>query len=107
MNDGQKVEWKQIAESAEFKALCLHKRKVIIPATIFFMLYFLALPVLVAFCPDLMKHKVGYVNIAYLFALSQFFVAWLLAFLYVYESRKFDKQSQHIIEKFHSSLGAK
>ena len=30
-----------------------------------------------------MDKRIGPVNLAYLFALSQFFVAWLIAFLYV------------------------
>ena len=42
---------------------------------------------------------IGNVNIAYLFALSQFFVAWIIAALYVKAANDFDRLSKDIIEK--------
>ncbi len=46
----------------------------------FFIVYYFALPLLVGYAPQLMATKVfGVVNVAYLFALSQFFMAWLIA----------------------------
>ena len=45
---------------------------------VFFVVYYFALPVLVGYAPELMSRPVvGKVNIAYLFALSQFFMAWI------------------------------
>ena len=41
----------------------------------------------------------GKVNLAYLFALSQFFVAWLIAGLYVKAATTFDRLAQDILEK--------
>src|SRR5687768_17257382 len=74
--DADVVDWSRIAESDEFRGLVRSKLKFIIPATLFFILYYFALPVLVGYAPDLMKRRVfGVVNIAYLFALSQFFMA--------------------------------
>ena len=43
--------------------------------------------------------RLVYVNIAYLFALSQFFVAWIIAGLYVKAANDFDRLSKDIIEK--------
>ena len=55
-----------------------------IPATVFFVVYYFALPVLVGYAPEFMSRKVlGAVNWAYLFALSQFFMAWIIAWAYV------------------------
>jgi len=48
------------------------KKIFIVPAFIFFVLYYFALPVLVGYAPQFMSTKVLYVNLAYLFALSQF-----------------------------------
>jgi uncharacterized membrane protein (DUF485 family) len=41
---------------------------------------------------------VGPVNIAYLFALSQFFVAWLIAWLYVRAADRFDRQAASVLK---------
>src|ERR1700680_2658664 len=75
--------WDKIAESQEFKDLMATKKAFIVPAFVFFVLYYFALPVLVGYAPQFMSTKLLGVNLAYLFALSQFFVAWLIAGLYV------------------------
>jgi len=96
---GQSV-WDRIASSREFKDLMATKRSFIVPAFIFFVIYYFALPVLVGYAPQLMGTKVmGPVNLAYLFALSQFFVAWIIAGLYVKAANNFDRLSQDILDK--------
>jgi uncharacterized membrane protein (DUF485 family) len=92
------VNWEAIEARPAFHSLLSQKAKFIVPATIFFLIYYLALPVLVGYWPDLMKKKVlGEVNIAYLFALSQFFMAWIIAFLYVRVATKWDKLAASVI----------
>lgn len=92
--------WDRIAESREFKDLMATKKVFIVPAFVFFVVYYFALPVLVGYAPQFMSTKViGQVNLAYLFALSQFFVAWLIAWLYIKAANDFDRLSQDIIEK--------
>jgi uncharacterized membrane protein (DUF485 family) len=39
------------------------------------------------------------VNLAYLFALSQFFVAWTIAYLYVRAAREFDEYGERIMRR--------
>lgn len=93
-----KVEWDRLEAKPEFRALLSRKASFIIKATIFFMSYYLALPILVGYAPDLMKKKVfGEVNIAYLFALSQFFMAWTMAFIYVRVAAKWDREAAAVI----------
>ena len=93
-------EWDRIAATDEFKNLIAAKAKFIVPAVIFFVVYYFALPVLVGFAPKLMETRVfGVINIAYLFALSQFFMAWILAAIYVKKAGKFDEMAQGIINK--------
>ncbi len=85
------VHWEKIAAMEEFKALLSEKRRFILPATIFFIVYYFALPVLVGYAPEFMKTEViGSVNLAYLFALSQFFMAWIIAALYMRAAERFD-----------------
>ena len=65
--------WDKIAETREFQDLMATKKTFIVPAFIFFVVYYFALPVLVGYAPQFMSTKViGEVNLAYLFALSQF-----------------------------------
>ena len=93
-------EWTRIARSTEFQKLLASKRRFIVPATIFFIIYYFTLPVLVGYAPSLMSRKViGPVNIAYIFALSQFLVAWIIAFLYVRAAGKHDRMIKEILDR--------
>lgn len=94
------AEWKAIEESSDFQELMRAKRNFIIPSTIFFIIYYFALPILVGYFPSLMNINVfGHVNIAYLFALSQFFMAWILMAMYVRRARVFDGMASKISAK--------
>ena len=96
---GQSV-WDRIAASREFLDLMATKKTFIVPAFVFFVVYYFALPVLVGYAPQFMATKViGQVNLAYLFALSQFFIAWLIAGLYVRAASNFDRLAQDILDK--------
>lgn len=100
--------WDKIAESQEFKDLMATKKIFIVPAFVFFVVYYFALPVLVGYAPGFMSTKViGNVNLAYLFALSQFFVAWLIAGLYVKAANDFDRLAKDIVEKAEIVKGGK
>ncbi len=93
-----KTKWDRVQEMDEFRLLILAKKEFVIPATVFLVVYYFLLPVLVGYAPELMSRKVwGAVNWAYLFALSQFFVAWGIAFLYVNAAKTFDKYGAHIL----------
>jgi len=92
--------WKQIAASPDFKRLVREKLRMVIPATLFFIVYYFALPVLVGYAPRLMERKIiGNVNIAYLFALSQFFVAWGIAALYLRAAARTDVLAKKIVDR--------
>jgi uncharacterized membrane protein (DUF485 family) len=70
--------------------------------------YYFALPILVGYAPQFMSTRViGVVNLAYLFALSQFFVAWIIAGLYVKAASDFDRLSRDIIEDCGNGKGGK
>ncbi len=98
--DPDVVDWDVVAASAEFRSLLAAKRRFILPAIIFFVCYYFALPLLVGYAPELMRREVvGVVNLAYLFALSQFFVAWLMAALYLRVAARFDRAARQIIQQ--------
>ena len=99
--DADIVDWNRIASDPEFLSLLKAKRRFIVPAVVFFVAYYFALPVLVGYYPVLMSTRVGGpVNIAYLFALSQFFMSWILAWLYVRAAARFDTKASAIISKY-------
>lgn len=92
--------WDRVAASEEFRDLMATKKIFIIPAFLFFLVYYFLLPILVGYAPQFMSIKVwGNVNLAYLFALSQFFMAWTIAGLYVKAGDDFDRISKDIIGK--------
>jgi uncharacterized membrane protein (DUF485 family) len=92
------INWQELAASEKFRRLLRAKRRFIVPAMIFFIIYYFALPVLVGYARPLMETRVfGAVNLAYLFALSQFFMAWIIAALYVRAAAKFDKMASDVL----------
>ena len=100
--------WDQVAATEEFRALVAAKVRFILPATIFFLVYYFALPVLVGYAPSFMDTKIfGPVNIAYLFALSQFFMAWILAYVYLRQAGRFDQMAKNIVGKLNLKRGGK
>lgn len=97
--DRRLTKWEVVARNEEFMDLMAAKARFIVPATLFFVVYYFALPILVGYAPEFMATPViGPVNIAYLFALSQFFVAWLVAYLYVRAANRFDEMSKSVLE---------
>jgi uncharacterized membrane protein (DUF485 family) len=98
--DKQLADWDRVAGMEEFRALLKAKIKFIVPATIFFIAYYFALLILVGYAREAMeKPVIGVINLAYLFALSQFIMAWVLAALYVRAAGRFDKMAAAILTK--------
>ena len=92
-------DWDVVANNEEFKDLMAAKARFVVPMTLFFVTYYFALPVLVGYAPEFMSTPVlGPVNLAYLFALSQFFVAWFIAWLYVRKAARFDQMGRNVLE---------
>src|SRR6202171_1687172 len=104
--DSTPVDWSRVTQMPEFRAMVKAKLRFIIPAVVFFVVYYFALPVLVGYAPGLMSKKIfGVINVAYLFALSQFFMAWIIAALYLRAAAKFDKMEHTVIEKAEKAGG--
>jgi uncharacterized membrane protein (DUF485 family) len=70
--------------------------------------YYFLLPVSVGYAPRIMSRRViGSVNLAYVFALSQFVVGWLIAWLYLRASARFDELSKDVLERMDDERGGK
>ena len=93
-------DWAAIERTPEFRALVRAKRAFIVPATLFFIVYYFALPALVGYWPDLMSTRlVGRINLAYVFALSQFVMAWALMAAYVRRARRYDRMVETVLQR--------
>ncbi|HEY4845216.1 MAG TPA: DUF485 domain-containing protein [Candidatus Dormibacteraeota bacterium] len=90
--------WEALAASTEFRRLITAKRNFIIPAVVFFLVYYFALPLGNGLAPSLMNTKIiGNINLAYLFALSEFVMAWILAAVYIRRAnRVFDPLAEAV-----------
>jgi len=65
---------------------------------VIFLLHFFALVILVGYFPELASTRViGTVTLAYLFALSQFVVGWVIAGLYLLAAEKFDAVTRDLL----------
>lgn len=90
--------WSRIYESSPYRRMIAQKTRAVTALTVFFIAYYFALPVLVAYWPELMARRVwGYVNWAYLFAFSQFLMAWGVAYIYMRYASRFDAMAASIL----------
>jgi uncharacterized membrane protein (DUF485 family) len=71
---------------------------------VFSIIYYFMLPIGAAYYQDLFKTKVwGVINFGILFALSEFVVAWVIAFVYSKKANaEFDAMAQEIINDVNS-----
>ncbi len=83
-------EWVRVERTSAFKELISAKRAFIIPATIFFMVFYFGLPFLAAFTTVLNVKVIGSLTLAYIYALAQFAMTWILMHLYVSRANKWD-----------------
>lgn len=102
------ADWDRIAQSPMYREMVAAKARFVVPATALFLVYYFALPILVGYWPEMMSTPViGVLNVAYLFALSQFFMTWLLAYLYMRVAARFDTMSEQIVREALAREGRK
>lgn len=85
------INYEAIAQSASFRGLIQAKKRFIIPATIFFFVFYFALPVLTSYSKALNAPAVGPVSWAWLFAFAQFVMTWALCILYSKRAAQLDE----------------
>ncbi|HEV2743047.1 MAG TPA: DUF485 domain-containing protein [Rubrobacter sp.] len=83
-------EWVRVERTSAFKELVKRKRAFIIPATIFFMIFYFGLVFLGAFTTVLNVKVAGPLTLAYVYAFAQFAMTWILMHLYVRQANKWD-----------------
>ncbi len=99
--DAALADWEAIEADPDFISLLKAKAAFVAPATVIFVVYYFALPIGVGWFPRFMETRVwGEVNLAYVFAFSQFIMAWILAFLYVAVAAGWDRRAAALVAKF-------
>jgi uncharacterized membrane protein (DUF485 family) len=84
------AEWVRVERTSAFKELAQKKKAFIIPATIFFLVFYFGLPVLAGFTTVLNGEAIGSITWAYVYAFAQFAMTWILMHLYVSRANRWD-----------------
>lgn len=98
-NMQKRIDYEKITESNGFKNLITSKKKFIVPLTIFFLVFYFALPVLTSYSTVLNNNAFGDISWAWVFAFAQFIMTWVLCIVYVKKASFFDKLANEIIEE--------
>ena len=98
MATAPKIDWNAVIADPRFQVLHLKKQRFLTGLMIFSVTFYFLLPIGAAYFQDLFKVKVwGVVNFGLLFALTQFVVAWLVAFYYSQRAgSEFDRLAREI-----------
>ena len=103
----REMNWAAIEADPAFQALHKKKSRFLWGLMVFSVFYYFLLPVGAGYFTNLFKIKVwGVVNVGILFALSEFVVAWGIAWVYSRRANgEFDAMSQAIIDNAHEMGG--
>jgi uncharacterized membrane protein (DUF485 family) len=109
MADMAQMDWKAIVADPRFQALHRKKTAFLWGLMVFSVVYYFLLPIGAAYFQDLFKIKVfGPVNVGILFALSEFLVAWGIAFYYARRANaEFDTAAAEIARDVEKQYGGK
>ena len=93
----QTLNWSAIEADPRFQELHAKKSMFLWGLMAFSVVYYFALPLGAAYLTDVFKIKVwGPINVGILFALSEFIVAWGIAFIYSRRAAQFDAMAEEI-----------
>jgi uncharacterized membrane protein (DUF485 family) len=93
-----KVDWEGIERSPEFQELVTAKRRFVVPATIFFLAWYLGFILLCGYAEDFMAESVYEgLTVGYVLALTQFVMVAVLGLMYLRRAdRVFDPLSDKV-----------
>ena len=94
------TDWERIERSDEFRELVKRRRSFVVPATIFFLVYYMAFIIVAGYAPDFMGESVYQgLTVGYCYALTQFLMVFVLGIWYLRKSdREFDPLADKVVE---------
>jgi uncharacterized membrane protein (DUF485 family) len=96
------IDWEAIEASPEFQELVRTRRSFVVPATIFFLAWYMGFILLTAYAEDLMSKRVYEgLTVGYCLALTQFVMVLVLGLMYLSRSDKvYDPLARKAIERW-------
>ncbi|WP_018663527.1 DUF485 domain-containing protein [Heyndrickxia acidiproducens] len=105
-NHSPNPDFEKIAASTGFQRLMAAKKRFIVPLTVFFLVFYFALPVLTSYSKVLNQPFAGDITWAWVFAFLQFIMTWVLCTMYVNKAVFFDRMAQKVLDE-HAQKGEK
>jgi uncharacterized membrane protein (DUF485 family) len=101
------VDWAAIERSPEFRELIAARRRFVLPATIFFLAWYLGFILLAGYAPDFMARSVYQgLTVGYCLALTQFVVVGTLGIMYLRRAeRVYDPLAAKVVQRALSQSG--
>jgi uncharacterized membrane protein (DUF485 family) len=98
--DGPSYDWESIEHSPEFQELVRKRRSFVVPATIFFLAYYMGFILLCGYAQDFMAESVYQgLTVGYCLALTQFVMVFVLGILYLRKAdRDYDPLAQRVVD---------
>jgi uncharacterized membrane protein (DUF485 family) len=95
------IDWEAIEGSPEFQELVSRRRSFVLPATIFYLAYYMAFILLCGYAEDFMGSSVYEgLTVGYCLALTQFLMVLVLGILYLRKAdRVYDPLAQRVLTK--------
>ncbi len=102
MATSESVNWERIIQDPRFQTLHRRKSAFLWGLMALSVVYYFLLPIGAAYFQELFRVRVwGVINVGLLFALSEFVVAWSIAFVYARRaSREFDVMAAQIVADY-------
>jgi uncharacterized membrane protein (DUF485 family) len=103
------VDWEAIERSPEFQELVTRRRSFVLPATIFFLSYYMAFILLCGYAEDFMGSSVYEgLTVGYCLALTQFVMVFALGIMYLRKAdHVYDPLAQRVVTKAGDDDGGK
>jgi uncharacterized membrane protein (DUF485 family) len=94
------IDWEAIERSPEFQELVTKKRSFVLPATIFFLTYYMGFILLAGYAEDFMASSVYEgLTVGYCLALTQFVMVFALGIMYLKRAdRDYDPLAQRVVD---------
>jgi uncharacterized membrane protein (DUF485 family) len=95
-----RFDWERIEHSAEFQELVRKRRSFVVPATVFFLAYYMVFILLAGYANDFMASSVYEgLTVGYCLALTQFVMVFALGIMYLRRSdRDYDPLAARVVE---------
>jgi uncharacterized membrane protein (DUF485 family) len=92
------IDWVAAERSQEFRQLIRKKRAFVLPATVFFLVWYFGFIILAGYAPDFMGEEflVDGLTVGYVLALTQFVMTWVLGWMYL---RRADRDFDPLAER--------